>query len=222
MIKAVIFDMDGVLIDSEPFWQRAEREVFGALGVQISDKEAEKTASMTTVEVTRYWFDQQPWTGRSLEKVENDVIDYVQNLVAKEGKPMEGLEDLLEFFTEKDFMIGLSTNSPRRIIPTILKKIGVIDYFDSISSSEDELKAKPDPSVYLSTARKLNVFPSNCIVFEDSGVGIKAAKNANMKVVALLPQEKFDDGKYKMADLKLSHFSDFSEEHLLALSHVKT
>ena len=214
MIEAVIFDMDGVLIDSEPFWQKAEREVFGSLGVQISDKEAERTASLTTVEVTKYWFDQQPWTGKSLKKVENEVIDFVENMVAQEGKPMEGLVELLELFTAKGFKIGLSTNSPHRIIPTILNKIGVRDYFHSISSSEDELKAKPDPAVYLSTARKLKVSPTSCLVFEDSGVGLKAAKNANMKAVALLPIDKFDDEKYALADLKISQLSDFTEHHL--------
>jgi len=220
MIEAVIFDMDGVLIDSEPIWQRAEREVFGALGVQISDEEADTTASLTTVEVTNYWFDQQPWSGKSLDEVENEVIDFVENMVMQEGKPMDGLIELLDFVTAKGFKIGLSTNSPRRIIPTILDKIGVRDYFHSISSSEDELKAKPDPAVYLATARKLKVSPANCLVFEDSGVGLRAAKNANMKAVALLPIEKFKDEKFAMADLKINKLSDFSEKHLTILNQL--
>ena len=190
MIEAVIFDMDGVLIDSEPIWQKAEREVFGALGVKISDKEAETTASLTTVDVTKYWYAHQPWTGKSLDEVENEVIDFVENSVAKEGQPMDGLIELLELFTQKGFKIGLSTNSPRRIIPTILDKIGVRDYFHSISSSEDELNAKPDPAVYLSTARKLKVSPTNCLVFEDSDVGLTAAKNAHMNSALAIKERK--------------------------------
>lgn len=214
MIQAVIFDMDGTLIDSEPMWKEAEKQVFSSVGVEVSDELSDQTASMTTREVTEFWYCHFPWQGKSLEKVENEVIECVAKLIAVNGVPMEGVQEILDFFQGKKFKIGLSTNAPSRLIPVVLKKLNIAHYFHAISSSEDEKKGKPDPAVYLTTAKKLNVKPSQCIVFEDSISGILSASNANMKTVVIPPPIEFTNKKYQISHIKLKKLSDFTDTHL--------
>ena len=184
-MKAVIFDMDGVLIDSEPLWKKAEAEVFGSLGVTLTEELTNQTASMTTKEVTEFWFARTPWSGTSLEEAEQAVIHRVEALITTEGKPIDGIIEVLEFFRQEDLKIGLATNSPAYLIPAILNQVDVTKFFDITTSAEDEVQGKPHPAVYLSAAKKLEVQPTECLVIEDSVSGLKAAHSASMKTVWL-------------------------------------
>ena len=103
MIQAVIFDMDGVLIDSEPMWKEAEKQVFSSVGVEVCDSLSAYTASMTTREVTEFWYSHFPWSGKSLEKIENEVVERVEFLISEKGKPMEGVKEILDFFKNQNF-----------------------------------------------------------------------------------------------------------------------
>lgn len=217
MIQAVIFDMDGTLIDSEPMWKEAEKQVFSSVGVNVEEELAQQTATMTTTEVTQFWYQQSPWMGKSLKQVENDVVDCVEALIGEKGTEMEGVKDTLDFFHAKQFRIGLATNSPVRLISVVLDRLGISDYFDAISSSEHEEKGKPDPAVYLSTAKKLQVDPTKCIAFEDSLSGVIAAREANIKTVVVPPHHDFHDEKFALSHIKLRRLSDFNEDHLEAL-----
>lgn len=212
-MQAVIFDMDGTLIDSEPMWKAAERQVFSSVGVKVSDKLSAKTASMTTREVTEFWYSHYPWTGKSLQEVENEVINHVASLISEKGEPMEGVEKILRFFQKKKFKIGLSTNAPYRLIPIVLGKLGISQYFHGIHSSERETQGKPHPAVYLTTAKKLGIEPSRCIAFENSLSGIISASKAGMKAIAVLSSSDFEYDKYKIAHMKLSRLSEFTDYH---------
>jgi HAD superfamily hydrolase (TIGR01509 family) len=214
MMQAVIFDMDGVLIDSEPMWKEAEKQVFSSVGVDVRGELSAHTALMTTKEVTQFWYKHYPWTVKSLEQVENEVIDHVEALISEKGAQMEGVKKTLDFFQSKNFKIGLSTNSASRLISVVFNNLGISHFFDAISSSEHEEKGKPHPAVYLSTARKLQVIPSKCIAFEDSISGIIAAKKANIKTVAVPASHAFSNEAFEMSHLKLRRMSDFTDCHL--------
>lgn len=181
-MKAVIFDMDGVIINSEQFWAQAEREVFSSLGVQLSDKLCQHTQRMTTAEVTEFWFRKYPWKDTDLKQVENMVIDRVIELIELEDCEISGIKELVSELKKQGFKIGLATNSPEKIIPVVLRKIRIEHLFDTICSAELEEKGKPHPNVYLSAAKNLGIIPEHCIAIEDSNSGIKAAKAAGMTV----------------------------------------
>ncbi len=182
-IEAVVFDMDGVIIDSLEIWGKAEREVFASVGVEVTDELTKVTEMMTTTEVTQFWYDKQPWSEPSLEEVENKVIQYVAKLINEEGKAISGVEDTVHKVNAKGSKIGLATNSPACLIPVVLEKLNIADYFNATTSAEFEVTGKPDPSIYLTIARKLSVMPEKCLVIEDSRSGVLAAKRAGMKAI---------------------------------------
>jgi HAD superfamily hydrolase (TIGR01509 family) len=218
MFQGVIFDMDGTLIDSEPMWQQAEKSVFASVGVTISDELSAITAGMTTKAVTQFWFERQAWTGKSLQEVENQVIDRVGQLIRKNGMPMQGVTQVLDFFKARNFKIGLATNSPDALISVVMDRLGIADYFDVICSSDNELHGKPSPDVFLSAAQKMAIPVNKCIAFEDSYTGLVAALRAKMKVVVIPDNAQHSDPKFDGADLKLTNLADFSELHLSQLS----
>ncbi len=210
--KAVIFDMDGVIIDSEKLWKQAEKEIFSSLGVTVTDEHSEVTKSMTTSAVTRFWFDKFPWQNISLDTVEQMVISRVTQLIDTEDCEINGVKEFIEKLKARNYKIGLATNSPNNIIPIVLQKLDALLLFDTVSSAEFELNGKPDPAIYLTTAAKLNVPAFNCVAIEDSYSGMLAAKKAGMTVIA------FTNGNteinFDIADFKIDRFDDFDIDGL--------
>lgn len=203
-MKAVIFDMDGVIIDSEPFWKNAEFEVFSSLGVVLDKEFTDLTQTMTTIEVTKFWYEKFPWESKSLEEVEDIVISRVMELIEQGRAERNGIELFIKQLKSNGFKIGLATNSPYKIIPVVLEKAGIADYFDSIFSAEFVEFGKPDPAIYLMTSKELGIDPENCIVIEDSYSGMLAAKKAGMKVVAFTNGNQ--DINISLADYKMESF----------------
>lgn len=202
--KAVIFDMDGVLVDSEGLWKQAEFEVFSSLGVSVTEKESQQTQCMTTEEVTRFWHEQFPWKGRTLPEVEAMVIQRLMELIRSEDCTVQGIVPFIKKLKTRQYKIGLATNAPEKIIPTVLEKTRTADLFDIVSSADHEEKGKPHPAIYLSTARKLKVRPQECAVIEDSPTGMEAAKSAGMTVIAYTQGKK--SISLKWADHEIDHF----------------
>lgn len=202
--EAVIFDMDGVIIDTEKIWKQAEREVFSALGVEVTLENSRVTESMTTSEVAHFWFERFPWKGTSLRETEQQVIRRVSELIECEDCLIPGVKDFLEDLRSQKLKIGLATNSPLVIIPTVLGRLQITHLFDTVSSAEMEEKGKPHPAVYLTTAKKLNVAPANCLVIEDSYSGMLAAKNAGMEVAAFTNGDT--ELAFEIADYHISSY----------------
>jgi sugar-phosphatase len=218
MDRAAIFDMDGLLIDSDPLWRQAEQTIFGGLGIAITDEMAETTKALRTDVVTAHWYRYKPWTGATLAEVENAVIEQVGTLMRGVGRPLDGVPEILERFASEGVRIGLASNSPDALIAIALEKLGIAHFFAATASSTHERYGKPDPAVYLTAARKLGVSPAACIVFEDSVIGVQAAKAARMTAIAVPPSRCFDDAGYALADLKLPTLSAFTPAHAASLA----
>jgi sugar-phosphatase len=220
MIDAVIFDMDGLLVDSEPLWTEAMQEVFASVGVEMSAELAMKTTGLRTAEVVNYWYDYFKWQGKSKEQVAEEILASIQNKVQTEGVLMEGTSYILEFFKERKVKIGLASSSPLQFINFTLQHFGLGSYFNAVASAEHEPYGKPHPAVYLSCASQLNSEPLQCLAFEDSINGMVAAKAARMKVVVVPEKHNRENQRYALADIKLDSLFEFCETMLLELGSI--
>jgi sugar-phosphatase len=217
MINTVIFDMDGLLIDSEPLWGQAMREVFATVGVELSMEQASHTTGLRTAEVVEYWHNFFKWEGKASEQVTAEIIDSVTAKIVAEGEMMEGLEYILDYFEQKQFKIGLASSSPMRLILAAVNHFGIKDRFQVISSAEFESHGKPHPAVYLSCAKELGSRPLQCIAFEDSVTGMTAAKAARMKVVVVPEPHNRSNKRYALADVQLGSLTEFNDGILAKL-----
>jgi len=216
-LKAVIFDMDGVLVDSEPFWRRAQVRIFGEVGLSLTPADTEQTMGVRIDEVVQFWFDRSPWRGPDPDDVARAIDDEVIRLVRLEGKRMHGVTETLALLSSMELRIGLATSSSEPLIDAVLSALRLEDAFSVRCSAVDEEFGKPHPAVFLTTAARLGVNPHSCLVIEDSVYGVQAGKAAGMTVVAVPAPHQFDATGFDEADLKLATLADFSRETVEAL-----
>ncbi|MGL5276835.1 HAD family hydrolase [Myroides sp.] len=134
------------------------------------------------------------------------------SLISTEGEIKEGVIQTLEFLEERNIKIGLATNSPESLIVTVLKRLGIKKYFQTIVSFEHVEHGKPAPDVYLRAAHNLGSQPSECLVVEDSFTGVTAGKNAKMTVVAIPDAEQYNQERFDIADFKLNSMIFLNEK----------
>jgi len=214
-IKAVIFDMDGVLVDTEPFHVQTEKRMFRKMGLDISDEEharymgtatdvmweqiiRERKLSLDVSEITAQTIQQEIPYFESLDKID----------------PIPGLVNLLDKLQESGIPMAVASSSDKAIIDIILEKSGLGKYFHYTVSSGEIGKSKPDPDVFLYAAKLLGVAPENCLVFEDSRNGIKAAKAAGMYCIAYCGGNSGIQDQ-SQADRRIADFSEFNFEMFL-------
>ena len=202
-IKAVIFDMDGVIIDSEPLWRIIMIQSFTELGIPFSDEHCRITTGLRFKEVAHFWFIKHGITHISIDEFDELVITRLCDLITKEGKSMKGVIEALEFFKSKDLKIGIGTSSNTRLMNTVVQVLNIKHYFDELCSAEHMTYGKPHPMVYLTCAEKLGVNPLHCLVIEDSVNGIIAGKAAQMKVVAIPEDINKNNPKFTIADYSI-------------------
>ena len=198
--KAVIFDMDGVLIDSEPLWKIAMEDAFHSVGCMITRKDFQKTVGLRIDEVIAFWYKEVGWEKLSPKEVEQRIVDKMVVLIRENGKPLEGVVDTLHYLRKNNYKIGLGTSSYTVLIDVVLATIGLRDQFDFVHSAEHEEFGKPHPAVYLTVANELNVSPIECVVIEDSINGVIAGKAAQMQVVCIPEKSHHPNPKLSLAD----------------------
>lgn len=183
--KAVIFDMDGLLIDSEPLWRKAEIEAFAQVGLHLTDADCRETMGYRLDEVVALWYARQPWQGPALIEVEAEILRLVRELILSEGRALPGVYKAVDLCATANLRIALASSSPMSLIEAVVERLDLGDAFEVIRSAEDEDYGKPHPAVFLSTAGALDAAPEDCVVFEDSIHGMIAALAAKMRVIAV-------------------------------------
>jgi len=213
-MKAAVFDMDGLLIDSEPLWREAEISVFRSVGVPLDEQMCRETVGVRLDEVVRHWYRKFPWRGESVDVVEARIQEEISRLIVNRGKPMPGVRETIDMLTAAKYELAVASSSPMQLIRAALETFGLIESFSVLHSAEVEEKGKPHPAVYLSAMSRLGVDPSNCIAFEDSAIGVRAAKSAGAWVIAVPDPADIHDPAFGNADVVLSSLTNFSMDYV--------
>jgi sugar-phosphatase len=220
-IEAVVLDMDGLLIDTEPVWRVAEVAVFTDLGIELTEAELLGSTGRTIDEVVPIWRRRHPDRGGGADRLsDTEVADRITELVAArvraEGEPMPGVVATIELLGRLGLRLAIASSSPRRMVEVVCERLGLTG-IEVRCSAIEEARGKPAPDVYLTAARRLSVCPEHCLAIEDSPSGVQAAKAAGMRCIAVPDPLLTDDPRYRQADLVLAALTEFDEPALRSL-----
>ncbi|MBI4176801.1 MAG: HAD family phosphatase [Candidatus Aenigmarchaeota archaeon] len=184
MIKAVIFDMDGVLSDTVEFQIKAETDAFREFGIEISPEKILEYNGVSDGEFFSSVFKKfgsagNPETARELKW--NSLTSFAKGKI----RPISGVVELVEKMKNSQLTLGVASASRKDFIELVLRELGIEKHFSAVTSSDEVSSGKPDPAVFLLTARKMGVHPEDCVVIEDAPKGVRAAKLAKMKCIAI-------------------------------------
>lgn len=213
--KAAIFDLDGLLVDSEPLWRQAEREVFAEIGLILSDDDCRSTMGMRCDAVVALWYQRRPWPNEPPAEVQNRIEARVLALMRAQGRAMPGVRHALDLVESIGCQLAVASSSSQMLIDGALERLGILDRFAARCSAFDEEHGKPDPAVFLTAARQLGVDPRTCLAFEDSPPGVESARRAGMQVVAVPDAEHQGHPGFDEADVVLESLADLRPGHLL-------
>lgn len=209
MINTILFDMDGLLVDSEPLWKIAEKKVFGALGLNLSNELLRQVMGFRLNEVVAHWYAYQPWPEPNFEATEEAIICCMEELLAEQAVALPGVLESLKYVQSQGFKTALASSSSMRLIEVVVNKLQIKSYFHLLYSAQSEPYGKPHPGIFISAAKQLGSDPSECLVVEDSINGVIAAKAAKMQCVAVPEAEKQHDPKFAIADYSLASMDEF-------------
>jgi sugar-phosphatase len=230
LVEAVILDMDGVLIDTEPAWRAAESAVFAGLGIPLSESDVLDSTGQPVEELIPIWRQRLPDGDRSSRppdieltgteptdaEVADWIIDRVIAHVQAEGEPMPGVTAAVALFERHGLRLAIASSSPLRMIDAVCDRLG-LDRIEVRCSAMDEVRGKPAPDVYLTAARRLGVAAAGCLALEDSPNGLASAKAAGMRCVAVPDPLLAADPRYREADLVLESLTGVDEAALRRL-----
>lgn len=201
--QTIIFDMDGLLVDSEPLWKLAEKKVFGNYGLQLTDDLLRQVMGFRLSEVVQYWYRYQPWENFNAEQTEREIIEYMIEAIQTHAQALPGVREVLEQYASAGYKLAVASSSAMVLIETVVKKLGIASYFELLYSAEFEPYGKPHPGIFIHAAHKLNTASHQCVVLEDSINGVVAGKAARMFCVAVPEHISYNDPRFAIADAKI-------------------
>ena len=199
MIKALIFDMDGVIIDSEPLWEKAERILLNRKGIEYDHNYRDKIMGLNqddSARVLKETFNLK----EPIETIISERIDILLRIYEEYLELVPGFLKLLKKLTHHNFLLALASSSPKIVIDYVLNKFSLYEYFQVVVSGDSVEHGKPFPDIYLLASDKLGIKPNESVVIEDSINGLNASKRAGMFCI-VLPDKSLNKNDYHEADL---------------------
>ena len=217
MIKAVIFDMDGVIVNSEPAHVEAEKQVLLKYGVKITAEEL-RDYTGTTAEFEFNDLIRKYKLNTTAETLFNEKEKILFKLLEEKTEPTKGVIDLIKNLKRQGLKLGIATSGHRKLAHYYLNKLGLESFFDTVVCAEDITRSKPDPEIFLRAAQRLGMKPFECIVIEDARLGVEAARKAGMKSIGYSnPNSGNQD--LSRADWVVSDFAKLDLQELLRTSN---
>jgi len=208
MLKAIIFDMDGVLVKSEGSIVKSFNMVLEKYGVKLNPENKKKFLGRSLRDQLEMMKDDNPEIPKDLseEQFSREAFKYQLEIMKEKLIPDIVILNLIREAKERDIKIAVATSSLKYRAEILLESIGVLNKLDTLVTAEDVKNHKPHPDIFLEASKRINVLPENCVVIEDAVNGIQAANSANMKSVALVtenhPREDFNKANYIFSDFK--------------------
>ena len=213
-LKAVIFDLDCLLIDSEHLWLVDGSETLTEFGKELTLEQYHTSTGLRTEEWIQHWFHYFDIPLQHSATAIDSIISKAISKIDEKGIAFPGVDHIIPFMKAHSLKVGLATSSPLSLVDVVLKKLDLQNSFDAITSAEKLPFGKPHPEVYLNCAAELGAAGMECIAFEDSFNGMIAAKAARMKCVIVPALQDHDHPKWNAADLKLRSLTEFDEQKL--------
>ena len=218
MVKAVIFDMDGVMIESEPLWEKTERILLGRKGIEYNPTYRDKIVGLNQNDSGSLLRE----TFNLIESVEEIIAARVEILLGLYERELELMPGLLPFLKELrkgGLILALASSSPIEVINFVLYKFSLRQFFTVVVSGDAIPLGKPHPDIYLHTAENLGVKPIECVVIEDSINGVKSAKSAGMICIAV-PDKRLSQKEFQIADVIVDRLDKISPKMIRNLSRT--
>ena len=217
MVEAVIFDLDGSMVDSMWIWRAIDIEYLGRFGIDLPENLQACIEGMSFSE-TAVYFKERFNLPDDLDTIKADWNRMAWDKYAYEVPVKDGVMEFLEYCMEHGIKVGIATSNSRELVENVVKARHLDKYFDCIMTGCDVEKGKPAPDIYLAVAKELGVAPENCLVFEDIIPGIQAGKAAGMRVCAVYDKysEHQDEEKHRLADYYTYQFKELIEDGVLA------
>lgn len=209
-ISAIIFDFDGLLVNTEELRELAIRNFLEKHGKQFNHEDYKETVTGNREEVTKYLKERYKLMGE-LEDITEERVGFFDQLFCERLALMEGVTELLDRIKSWKIKCGIATGRTKDYVFEGLKRLGVFDYFGAIATADDVVKRKPDPEVYILAAKRLGVNPKFCLALDDSPNGVVSAKRAGMKVI-YVPSARYFSDWHDDADLIAKSLHEVTDE----------
>ncbi len=208
-IDAVIFDLDGTLVDSMWMWKSIDEEYLGRYSIELPDDLQKCVEGMSFSETANY-FKERFDLPDPIDQIKEDWNKMAWDKYLHEVPLKEGVLEFLRHLKANNIPAGIATSNSKELVALITERLGIEEYFSSIRTSCEVAKGKPSPDIYLLVAKDLGVEPERCLVFEDIVTGVMAGRNANMKVCAVYDKysEEEQDEKIRLSDYYITSMSE--------------
>ncbi|GAA5110146.1 hexitol phosphatase HxpB [Orbus sasakiae] len=220
-LQAVIFDLDGTLIDSEPLLQQAKNTVLNDYGYDTKYFYQHSGVSTTGVRITdlvRRFQTYFPDVIADNDKITHDILNFALEKIKANPPILPGVMEAIECCKSSGLRLGLASSSPIYYIATVIELLGISNDFECKLSADKLDYAKPHPEVYQLAAEKLALLPEQCVAIEDSIVGMIASKSANMHSIVVPSSMQYELPQWGLADIKLPSLCHLTQQHFLTLS----